>query len=203
MMKIATLCSKLLLTGDLAQDVPAFLHQHNCPKTAQHCANVAAQAAVLARRFDMAVSPTIQAAWLHDVSAVIPASARLSLAHTLGIETLSAEQTLPMILHQKLSAVFAQQLFAINNPVVLSAIACHTTLKTNASAVDKPVFLADKIAWDQVGMPPYLATLLTALDDSLDVGVCVYLNYLWSQRETLPVIHPWFVGAYQQLCAVP
>jgi HD superfamily phosphohydrolase YqeK len=66
-------------------------------------------------------------------------------------------------------------------------------------ALDKVVFIADKIAWDQAGMPPYLPQVCDALERSLDLAVYRYLDHLWAQRERLAVIHPWFVEAYDQL----
>ena len=103
------------------------------------------------------------------------------------------------MLHQKLSAVMAREIFGIADEPLLSAIGCHTTLKANASALDKVVFLADKLRWDQAGDPPYLATLRTACGQSLNRGAACYLDYLWQQRSRLPVVHPWFVEAYHQL----
>ena len=105
-----------------------------------------------------------------------------------------------MILHQKLSAILAHELFGVDDLAVLSAIGCHTTLRADATPLDKVVFLADKIAWDQSGSPPYRDALLDALTHSLDAGACVYLQHLWAQRATLPVVHPWFENAYRQLC---
>lgn len=66
-------------------------------------------------------------------------------------------------------------------------------------ALDKVVFVADKIEWDQSGTPPYLHELLPALDRSLDHAVFVYLDFLWQQRETLRVVHPWLRDAHQEL----
>jgi len=77
----------------------------------------------------------------------------------------------------------------------LSAIECHTTLKANAGLLDKIVFIADKIAWDQDGQPPYIRKVSKAMDQSLDAGVLVYLNFLWERRSQLQIIHPWFVDA--------
>ncbi len=82
---------------------------------------------------------------------------------------------------------------------MLSAIECHTTLKGNPSELDKIVFVADKIAWDQSGTPPYLDDLLAALDRSLDQAALVYLDFLWDQREQLRVVHPWMVAARAHL----
>jgi HD superfamily phosphohydrolase YqeK len=78
---------------------------------------------------------------------------------------------------------------------ILSAIGCHTTLKTKATLLDKVVFLADKIAWDQVGKPPYLNKVIEALEVSLDAAVLEYLDYLWERRDQLQVLHPWFIEA--------
>ena len=61
------------------------------------------------------------------------------------------------------------------------------------------VRIADKIAWDQPGKPPYLDELLAGLERSLDEAAFVYINYLWERRETLRVVHPWLVEAYQEL----
>jgi HD superfamily phosphohydrolase YqeK len=91
----------------------------------------------------------------------------------------------------------------VDDAAVLSAIACHTTLGEHATPLDKVVFLADKIAWDQPGTPPYLDDLEQALTVSLDAAVCVYLQTLWDRRDRLPVVHPWFAAAYAQLCCSP
>jgi len=104
-----------------------------------------------------------------------------------------------MILHQKLSAVMAREIFGIGDAAVLSAIGCHTTLKASASTLDKVVFVADKIAWDQPGKPPYLDGILGALDQSLHQAALRYLDYLWQRRQTLPAVHPWFVAAHRQV----
>lgn len=105
---------------------------------------------------------------------------------------LPEEARAPIVLHQKLSATIARDAFGISDAAVLSAIGCHTTLKPDPSLLDTVVFVADKIAWDGQGNPPYLADLLAAL---------CYLEYLWARRATIPVVHPWFAAAYQQFIA--
>jgi HD superfamily phosphohydrolase YqeK len=84
---------------------------------------------------------------------------------------------------------------------VLSAIGCHTTLKANAGLLDKVVFVADKMKWDQVGDPPYCDAINAALVHGIDRAAWCYLQYLWEMRERLPVIHPWFMDAYRQMAA--
>jgi len=196
----ADLARDFALTGDLAHDVPYFLYHHGFPKTAAHSADVAAEAARVAASFDVDVAFARQAGWLHDVSAVFPAATRVDVARVLDVPILPAEMRLPMILHQKLSVVLARELFGVTDAAVLSAIGCHTMLKAGAALLDKVVFVADKIAWDQPGVPPYYDGLLVALARSLDAAACHYLRYLWARRATLAVIHPWFVAACVDLC---
>jgi HD superfamily phosphohydrolase YqeK len=83
----------------------------------------------------------------------------------------------------------------------ISGIGCHTTLRADATGLDKVVFLADKIRWDQPGDPPYLQEMIEALDRSLDCGACVYLGYLMRRRHELPIVHPWVEDACRQLCS--
>jgi predicted HD superfamily hydrolase involved in NAD metabolism len=189
-------------TGDVAQDVTAFLKHHGCPKTAIHSAAVAAEACRIAALAGVDAVRAEQAAWLHDVSAVIPAGERVAAAEALGIPVLPEERVLPMILHQKLSVVLARDLFGVTDTGVLDAIGCHTTLKAGASLLDKVLFVADKLAWDRPGEPPYRAALEAALARSLDAAACVYLRYLWERRATLPVVHPWLAAAHAYFCGV-
>lgn len=192
---------ELVFCGDLAKDVPHFLSYHGYSHTATHCGAVACEAVRLAWLFGMDAQLAAQAGWLHDVSVIFPEKERVALAESWGVEVLPEELALPMILHQKLSVICAREIFALYHPEVLSSIECHTTLRRDASALDKLLFVADKLAWDQSGQPPYYDRLLAGLASSLDEGVRVYLRYLWAQGENLPVLHPWFVAAYQQLCA--
>jgi len=198
---LVRLSENLVLTGDVAQDAVAFLRRHDCPETALHSAAVAAEAQCIAALVSVETVRAAQAGWLHDISAVIPAVERVTVAEALGIPVLPEERTLPMILHQKLSVVLARDLFGVTDAAVLSAIGCHTTLKPGASALDKVLFVADKLAWDQPGEPPYRVDLEAALAHSLDAAACVYLRYLWERRVTLAVVHPWLAAAHAHLCA--
>jgi predicted HD superfamily hydrolase involved in NAD metabolism len=195
---LAHFAAGIARTGDLRRDVPAFLILHGCPDTADHCAAVAAEARRIARIAGVDADAAERAGWFHDISAVIPNAERVPAAHALGVPVLPEEAAFPMIIHQKLSAALAQGLFGEGHPGVLSAIGCHTTLKRDATPLDTVVFVADKVAWDQLGTPPYRDALLAALEESVDAAALVYLRYLWERRAALGVVHPWFRDAYHQ-----
>ena len=188
-------------SGNLERDIKTFFLQHECEHIFHHVKNVASKAEELAERFGADMQKCVQAAWLHDISGVVPNAKRVSLANALGLEVLPEEEAFPMIIHQKLSVSFANELFGIIDEKTLSAIGCHTTLKAGASLCDHVVFVADKIAWDQSGTPPYLPSLLEALNDSVEASSLVYINYLWEMRNQLRVIHPWLVDAREELMA--
>lgn len=190
------------MNGDIAHDVWLFLRAYRSPKTAAHCGDVAAEAKRLARRFGADPRQAATAGWLHDISAVYPNNQRVEAAQHFGIEVLPEEAAYPMIIHQKLSAVLGREVFGVQDTAVLSAVGCHTTLKKDASLLDTVVFVADKIAWDQPGTPPYLDALLAALDQGIDRAALVYLQYLWDKRDQLRVIHPWMREAYFQLAGL-
>jgi len=193
------LCDGVMLTGRVAEDVPAFLSHHGCPKTARHCAQVAAEARRVAEIVGENATQAEIAGWLHDCSALFPASDRANIARQWDIPILPEEERLPMIIHQKLSRVLAAEVFGVDDVLVLDAVECHTTLKANPTRLDKVLFVADKIAWDQDGIAPYYHQLVAALEQSLDHAVFVYLKYLWRRRHTLKVFHPWAREAYLQM----
>lgn len=197
--RLSALILGIDLTGDIEIDAPNFLNHHGFPKTAQHSRDVAKEAYRLAERFNADSEKAKIGGWLHDISAVFPSAERADIAREFGIEVLPEEAIFPMIIHQKLSVVIARDIFKVDDEGILSAIGCHTTLKKDATLLDKIVFVADKIAWDQVGTPPYLDNLLTAMEKGIDHAAFVYLDYLWNMRDKLKVLHPYTAIAHSEL----
>ena len=197
MMDLLELTQGVELGRGLKADVSAFLLAHQQKHALAHVSRVAAEAVRLARRFGADTEKAEQAGLLHDISVVIPNNRRLEAARRWGLDVLAEEEVFPMLLHQQLSGVLAREVFKIWDEEVLSAIACHTTLRSNATKLDMVVFVADKVAWDQAGQPPYLEELSAALDTSLAQAASVYLEYL---REHLSgPLHPWARDALREL----
>lgn len=189
----------LTFSGDIRNDVQAFFIRNGCQETAEHSMRVGETAGKLAERFGMDAQSAQLAGYLHDISTVFPNHTRIEVSRQLGVEVLPEEIEFPMIVHQKLSKVMAQQIFDIQDNAILDAVGCHTTLKKKASDFDKIVFVADKISWDQSGTPPYLDDLTASLEISLSHGAFAYIDYLWQRKETLRVVHPWLREAYYDL----
>ncbi|MDR0928262.1 MAG: bis(5'-nucleosyl)-tetraphosphatase (symmetrical) YqeK [Oscillospiraceae bacterium] len=181
-------------SGDLAADTSAFLTARGKPHTAAHCRAVAETSRALASRFGLNEETAATAALLHDISAVLPARDMLRYAQACGWVIDPAEAAHPFLLHQRVSADMAGQLFGVVDPAVLSAIACHTTLKAQASGQDMLLFLADKLAWDQEGVPPFYDAVFSALEDGLAQACLVYIRYVFDHGMIL-FPHRWLIEA--------
>ncbi|WP_010273501.1 HD domain-containing protein [Paenibacillus senegalensis] len=188
-------------TGDLQQDVTAFLSANGCPNTARHSIAVGEQARKLALQFGFDPDQAAAAGYLHDISAVFPNAERIEAAEALQIDLLDEELIFPMIIHQKLSKPMARDLFNIHDAKVLQAVECHTTLRAHSSKLDRILFVADKIAWDQEGTPPYIDDLMSGLEQSLEHAALAYLKFLWDRKEQLKVLHPWAEAGYKELAS--
>ncbi|WP_342554827.1 bis(5'-nucleosyl)-tetraphosphatase (symmetrical) YqeK [Paenibacillus sp. FSL R7-0652] len=187
------------LSGNLQDDIYTFLVNNHCPKTAEHCMRVGQEARRVAEMYHEDANSAEIAGFLHDISAVYPNDVRIQVSHDLGIEVIPEEEIFPMIIHQKISKEMAKDLFHIRDEKVLNAVGCHTTLRRNSTVLDKILFVADKIEWDQAGNPPYLSQILEKLDHSLNEAAFEYIHFLWKQRDHLKVIHPWLKDAYCEL----
>lgn len=194
-----SLVDGLFFTSDLLKDSNKFLIKHNRLRIAEHSLRVAQKSKMLARLYGIDEGFAETAGLLHDIGGVYPNDKRIEISKMLGLDVLPEEEELPLILHQKISVVMAQQIFNIQSPEILSAIGCHTTLKVNASVLDKILFVADKIEWDQDGLPPYISEVESAANISLDLAAFAYLKYLYDNSSRLKVIHPWLAGAYKEL----
>ncbi|NDI34094.1 bis(5'-nucleosyl)-tetraphosphatase (symmetrical) YqeK [Chengkuizengella sediminis] len=187
------------LTGVLEKDVVRILQIHDKPIIAEHSIRVAAEAKKLALQFNVNPEAAEIAGLLHDISGIFPNHERIEVAKQLSIDILPEEEKFPLIIHQKISRVMAKEIFKINDPFILDAIGCHTTLCANSTSLDKVLFVADKIEWDQTGKPPYIHQLLTQMEKSLEHAAFSYIKFLWDQRDSLKVVHPWLADAYFEL----
>ncbi|WP_051931600.1 bis(5'-nucleosyl)-tetraphosphatase (symmetrical) YqeK [Clostridium sp. KNHs214] len=193
------LFKELEFTGDLKKDTYNFLTKQNRFRIAEHSQRVAKMCKVLAKQYGANEEHVEIAGLLHDIGGVYPNDRRLFISKSLGVDILPEEEKVPLILHQKISKAMAKEIFNINSHEILSAIECHTTLKKEASKVDKILFIADKIEWDQDGIPPYIEEVENGLNKSLEMGVFAYLKYQWKNRHKLLVMHPWLEEAYKDL----
>lgn len=136
--------------------------------------------------------------YLHDISAIIPKDAYILLCESNGIKVLDCERKIPGLLHQKVSRLIAEQIFNIIDYEILHAIESHTTLRDKPTGIDMVVFIADKISWDQEGIPPYFERISEAIKESLEKACLEHINYRLENRVGL-IPHPMLTQAKESL----
>ena len=192
---------KISVTGDLKEDITCLLTANGKHDTLRHCFSVVETSQRIADQFGLDKDILSTSSLLHDVSNVVNPADMLDYATSRNWDIDSAEMKYPFLLHQRLSATFAANLFGINNPIILSAIECHTTLKENPSDYDMALFLADKLSWDQDGNLPFFDVVSLAMENSLSSAALVYINFVLDNGLILSP-HKWLLNARKWLVSL-
>lgn len=174
-----------------------YLSNHK-ENTLRHVEEVADTAVWLAKLYNLDIMKVKLAALLHDISAIMTPQEMYETAKARNLEIDPAEEKFHFLLHQRISKIIAREYFDINDQDILDAIECHTTLKKNAGMYDKVIFIADKISWDQKGVPPYYDLLKSKAMDSLDEACYFYIKYQF-ENSLLLMPHQWIKEAYEDL----
>ncbi len=173
-------------------------HSNNKKDVLTHVENVAELAIGLAKVYDLDATKTKLAALLHDISGVMTPQEMYDFAKMRGLEIDPAEEKYHALLHQRVSKIIAQEEYGITDSDILNAIECHTTLRKNASMYDKVIFIADKISWDQKGVPSYDDLLKSGSVETLDKACYLYIKYQFD-NNLLVMAHQWLIEAYEDL----
>ena len=164
----------------------------------KHVENVAEIAVKLAMVYNLDVDKIKLAALLHDISGIMTPQEMYEFAKMRGLVIDPAEEKYNALLHQRISKIIAQEEFGVTDFDILNAIECHTTLRKNASVYDKVIFIADKISWDQKGVPSCDGLLKSATIEALDEACYLYIKYQFD-NNLLVMPHRWLIEAYEDL----
>lgn len=186
------------LSGDIRKDIRNLLLINGKSNTYMHVTNVAERNALIANTYGLDRDKCVLAGLLHDISAIIKPSDMLEYAYENRLDICEAEREYPFLLHQRLSKICAAEYFDIADEEILSAIECHTTLKKCPSKYEMSLFIADKLAWDGEGIPPYYKEVDAALDISLEAACYRYMEYMVDNNMILCPHDNW-IEAHEQL----
>ena len=186
------------LSGNIRTDIKNILLINGKSKTYFHVENVADRNAAISKTYDLDQDKCVIAGLLHDISAVIKPEDMLKYAYENRLEVCEAERKYPFLLHQRLSKICAVEYFNISDEEILSAIECHTTLKKCPSKYEMSLFIADKLAWDRGGIPPFYEEVNAALDISLEAACYKYMEYM-VENDMILCPHDNWIEAYEQL----
>jgi len=108
-----------------------------------HCVRVARMSERLARIHGVDTRKARVAGMLHDLARLYSAERLLQECMLRGMPIDDYARQHPVVLHAPLSARLAGEMFAVNDPSVLSAIAKHTLADGSMSPLDCILYLAD------------------------------------------------------------
>jgi predicted HD superfamily hydrolase involved in NAD metabolism len=126
----------------MAQRVREYLGQDH---RYAHSVRVARCAELLARRHGVDTRKARIAGLLHDLARLYSAQRLIAETQARGLPISPVERDHPVLLHARLGAALARELFGIDDPEVLSAIEKHTTGAGELSALDCVIYLADSL----------------------------------------------------------
>lgn len=182
------------LSGHLEMDVQSILEANQHTQTYLHVKKVAETSVIIGEHYGLEIGSCLMSGLLHDISTIIKPVDMLDFAHKQHMPIDKAEMQYPSLLHQRLSAVLAGKIFEITDAEVLSAIACHTTLKAHPSKLDMVLFTADKLSWDQEGKPPFYDAIIQGLSVSLEKACYAYIAYML-KHDHIRFPHQWLLEA--------
>ena len=156
----------------------------------QHILGVEQTSINLANAYKINAIKAGKAGLLHDLAKFFPPKKILRIAKKHHLEIDSLCQSNPHLLHADISAIVAQQEFAIEDPEILDAIANHTLGSPGMGKLSCIVYVADAIEPNRGNQPELVALRETALKNlyqSVWQTSDYALKYLIDSKKT---IHP-------------
>lgn len=185
-------------TDNVIHDLSELLVVNNKLNTYKHVKEVVECSKVIASKYGLDLNTIELAAYSHDIAAIMNSSDMLEYVMKENLYLDEAERKYPFLLHQRFSKMIIEDVFNITDINVLSSVECHTTLRSNPSEYDLVLFIADKLAWDQEGVPPYYEVIEKALEISLEKAALTYIDYIF-EYEMILYPHTWLLEARKYL----
>jgi predicted HD superfamily hydrolase involved in NAD metabolism len=168
----------------------------------EHVERVAVEARRLAATHGIDQRRAELAALGHDLMRAHRPADLLREAEVAGLEPTEVERSEPILLHGPLGARLMAERYGIDDEEVLAAARHHTTARPGMSALERLIFVADKIEQDKVARDPALAEARRLADTSLDAAMLRILDrQLERAVEQCWPLHPDTVEARNELLA--
>ena len=142
-----------------------------------HIEQVRLEAVELARRFSLDVARAELAAQAHDVCRTTSATDLLRMARAFGIPVKPIDEAVPVFLHGPVGAELLRREYALDDEEVLTPIRCHTMGREQMTALDKVLFLADKLEPGKVGRYPFIEEVALLAREDLDRAFLCFVDH--------------------------
>lgn len=167
-----------------------------------HSLNVADCARDLAEKWGADPEKAYLAGLLHDICKNDTNENLLQMFHEFGIILDNVEKTAPKLWHAIAGAVYVSRVLKIEDEEIISAIACHTTAKSNMSLLDEIIYLADYVSAerDYDGVEEMRAFVAEDKEKAMRAALQFTIFDLCKQSKP---IHPDTFAAYnERMCTI-
>ena len=134
-------------------DMKKKLKDELTKKRYEHTLGVAYTAASMAMCYNEDVNKALIAGLLHDSAKCLSDKDKLKAVKKYKLDITDAERENLELLHAKIGAAFAYDLYDVEDEEILSAIRCHTTGKADMSPLEEILFIADYIEPNRKELP--------------------------------------------------
>lgn len=182
----------------LEQEILNYLSCNLLPKRYYHSLCVTELAVKLAKFYKENVYTVQTAALLHDCAKEMSLVQMKKYIQKNGLKIPCYDFVilhLPQVLHSYIGADIAEKKFKIKDKTILNAIKNHTIGRTNMSACEKILFVADSLSADRPYSyrKQYNKILFNGLDNVFKAVLCNKINYIISNFKLL---HPNIVSIW-------
>lgn len=144
----------------------------------EHSVRTSKMATTLAARFGVPVQKAQIAGLLHDCARAVPTDHLLETALHYQLPISKIDECQPILLHADLGAIFAHEIYEIDDPEICTSIKYHTVAHETMTKLEKIIYLSDLIEpgrdfsgveklRDLAANATLDETLLAALDQSI------------------------------------
>ncbi|HWO73914.1 MAG TPA: bis(5'-nucleosyl)-tetraphosphatase (symmetrical) YqeK [Dehalococcoidia bacterium] len=124
----------------------------------------------------------------------------LRLAAEYALEPDEVEREAPILVHGPVAARILRRDYALADEEVLAGIDCHTTGRAGMTALEKALFVADKVEPEKRAGQPALEAARDAAASDLDAAMLLYLDfYLGEAVRRRHLLHPRTLEARNEL----
>ena len=166
-------------------------------KRYEHTCGVAYTSAALAMRWDADVDKAYISGLLHDCAKGMSDEKRLDICKKNNIYVSDVEKQNPSLLHAKVGAFLAKEVYEVDDEEILSAITYHTTGRAGMTLLEKIVFSADYLEPNR-NHDPELPLIRSLAFTDLDKAVLkIYENTMKHLMSSTKVLDPTTEEAYK------
>ena len=167
-----------------------------------HVLRVVTEARRLAERYGVDEERTVVAALGHDLARGLSPDELLRQAEAAGLAPSDVERAEPILLHGAVSAWLMAERFGVNDADTLAAARYHTTARAGMSALERVIYVADKIEPEKARADPALAEARRLADEGVEAAMRILLDrHVSKALERGWPLHPDTVAARNELVA--